>query len=100
MHRRYADLWNELPERVGLESAQQFYDYVASTPGQPPQVGTTTILRGRRGEPQGPGFSRTIHYEISGAGRINFQYHNSYTGGAWRDPHPVVCILSIELGSH
>jgi alkylation response protein AidB-like acyl-CoA dehydrogenase len=28
------------------------------------------VLRGKAGEPMGPGFSRTIHYEISGAGRI------------------------------
>ncbi len=57
-------------------------------------------MRGKRGEPQTPGFSRTVHYEISGAGRINYQYHDAYTGGVRGDPHPVVFILSIDLGSH
>lgn len=37
-----------------------------------------------------PGFSRTVHYEISGAGRIDYQYHDSYAGGDHGDPHPVV----------
>src|SRR3712207_3212520 len=81
VHRHYLELWGQLAERVGLQSAQQFYDHVSATPGQPPSVGSSTILRGRRGEPQGPGFSRTVHYEISGAGRINYQFHDAYTGG-------------------
>lgn len=100
VHRQYAELWEQLPQRVGLESALQFWDHVAHSPGQPPAVGGASILRGKRGEPQAPGFSRTVHYEISGAGRINYQYHDAYTGGARGDPHPVVCILSIDLGSH
>jgi hypothetical protein len=89
-----------LPERVGLESAQQFYDYVANTPGRPPAVGRTTVLAGRAGQPTGEGFSRTIHYEISGAGRIDFQFNDVYRGGAQGDPHPVVRILTIDLSSH
>lgn len=70
VRRQYAELWEQLPDRVGLEAAQQFYDYVANTPGQPPAVGTTTILKGSLGKPIGPGFSRTIHYEVSGAGGL------------------------------
>jgi hypothetical protein len=35
VHRKFADLWASLPERVGLAAAQQFYDHVAKTPDQP-----------------------------------------------------------------
>jgi hypothetical protein len=100
VHRQYRRLWDALIERVGLQSAQQFYDYVANMPGQPPSVGTTTVLMGRAALPTGPGFSRTIHYEISGAGRINFQFNDAYSEGARGDPHPIVRILTIDLGSH
>lgn len=48
-----------------------------------------------------PGFSRSIHYyETSGAGRVDYQYHDAYTGGAYGDPHPVVFIRAINLSSH
>jgi hypothetical protein len=86
--------------RVGLESAQQFYDHVAGTPGAVPGVGTSRILRGSAGRPIQAGFSRTIHYETSGAGRIDYQYNDAFQGGAAGDPHPVVFILTITLASH
>ncbi len=58
------------------------------------------MLAGRAGRPGEAGFSRTFHYEISGAGRINYQFNDAYTGGARGDPHPVVRILTIDLSSH
>jgi len=91
--------WKELPNRVGLEAAQQFYDHIAQTPGQPPSVGTTTILKAKPGRPKQDGFSRTVHYEISGAGRIDYQYNDSYVGKKG-DPHGVVCIIGIDHSSH
>jgi hypothetical protein len=100
VHRQFHALWEQLPERVGLASAQQFYDHVASHPGQPPSVGRTTILAGKAGLPKSEGFSRTVHYEISGAGRINYQFHDAFAGGAHGDPHPVVYVLIIDLSSH
>jgi len=100
VHRQYAELWDQLESRVGLESAQQFYDHVAYTPGQPPAVNSSTILKGKAGLPKGPGFSRTIHYEISGASRVNYQFNDAYAGGAFGDPHPVVWILTIDHSSH
>lgn len=99
VHRQYASLWEELPRRVGVEAAQQFYDYAANTPGQVPSIGTATILKGSLGRPIMEGSSRTVHYEISGAGRIDFQYHNAYMGKAG-DSHPVVFIVRITLSSH
>ena len=100
VHRTFADLWEQLPDRVGLESAIQFYDHVANTPGEPPKVNSSTILRGKAGKPKFAGASRTIHDEISGAGRIDYQYVNDYTGGEHGDAHPVVFILTIDLSSH
>ena len=100
VHRKFVDLWAALPERVGLGAAQQFYDHVAQTPGQPAAINRTGVLRGRAGAPMAPGFSRTIHYEISGAGRIDYQYHDAYDDGAHGDPHPVVFIRAINLSSH
>jgi hypothetical protein len=100
VHRQYHDLWDQLVDRVGLANAQQFYDHVSRTPGQPPKIGTSTILKGRAGRPRAAGFSSTCHYEISGAGRIDYQYCNDYRGGAEGDPHPVVFILTIDLSSH
>jgi hypothetical protein len=99
VHRHFVDLWSQLPDRVGLDAAQQFYDHVANTPGQIPSVGTATILKGSLGRHIAEGFSRTVHYEISGAGRIDFQYHDAYVG-VKGDPHPVVWILRIALSSH
>jgi len=88
VHRKFADTWAALPERVGLTAAQQFYEHVAQNPGQPAATNRTGLLRGRAGEPMAPGFSRTVHYEISGAGRIDYQYHDAYDDGAHGDAHP------------
>lgn len=100
VHRAFLEEWNALPDRVGVENAQQFWDHVAHTPGQPPKVGTSSVMKGKHHGPKWPGYSKTIHYEISGAGRIDYQYADLTTEGADGDPHPVVKILSIDLGSH
>ena len=100
VHRQFKHLWDALPDRVGLQGAQQFYDHVAQTPGSPATINRTGVLRGKAGRPIAEGFSRTIHYEISGAGRIDYQFNDTYTGGTAGDPHPVVFVLSINLSSH
>ncbi len=100
VHKRFLDRWIELPTRVGMESAQQFFDHVADTPGVPPRVNSTTYLRGKAGRPREPGFSRTIHYEISGAGRIDYQFSDAYRTTPDGDEHAVVFILTIDLSSH
>jgi hypothetical protein len=100
VHRKFAEMWTSLPDRVGLAAARQCYGHVANSPGQPAAINRTGVLRGRPGEPIGPGWSRTIHYEISGAGRIDYQYHDAFTGGAHGDEHRVVFIKAINLSSH
>jgi hypothetical protein len=62
-------------------------------------VNQATVLRGKAGRAVG-GFSRVIHYEISGAGRINYRFHNEYDKGAYGDAHSIVQILTIDLSSH
>jgi len=69
VHRQFLGTWNDLPSRVGLENAQQFWDHVATTPGQPPKVGTSSVMKGKHALPKWPGYSKTIHYEITGPGR-------------------------------
>jgi hypothetical protein len=100
VHRRLLERWGNLAENVGLESAQQFYDHVSKTPGEPPPINSSTVLKGKAGNPKEPGFSRTIHYEVSSSGRIDYQWNADFTGGRDGDPHGVVRILAINLGSH
>ncbi|MEV0854112.1 hypothetical protein [Nocardia fluminea] len=100
VHQQYVDAWNGLVDRVGRVSAQQFWEHVSTTPGRPPEVGSSTVLRGKHHGPKWPGYSRTIHYEISGAGRIDYQYCSDTQEGHRGDAHPVVKILTIDLGSH
>lgn len=58
------------------------------------------MMKGRHHKAKWEGYSSTIHYEISGAGRIDYQYNAASTEGAEGDSHGVVKILSIDLGSH
>ncbi|AEH10268.1 MULTISPECIES: hypothetical protein [Protofrankia] len=57
-------------------------------------------MPGKHHGPKWDGYSRTIHYEISGAGRIDYQYCSATTEGADGDAHAVVKILTIDLTSH
>ena len=100
VHRKMLDRWNELVDRVGLESAEQFWDHVANDPGHKAPINGTTVLKGSAGNPKAPGFSRTVHYEVSGAARINFQYHDQFRTRPDGDPHKIVVILTIDYSSH
>ncbi|WP_109525409.1 MULTISPECIES: hypothetical protein [Nocardia] len=98
----HEQIWNPLNGGNGQPEVKpgDVNIYVFMTPGAPPAIGTSTILRGRHHGPKSAGYSRTIHYEISGAGRIDYQYCNNTTEGTHGDPHHVVKILTIDLGSH
>ncbi|WP_155356357.1 hypothetical protein [Acrocarpospora macrocephala] len=85
---------------VGIKAAQQFWDHVSQTPGEPDPIAATCFLRGKAGKPRGDGWSRTIHYEISGAGRIDYQYNDTYKTFPDGDEHKVVAILTISYSSH
>lgn len=100
VHHQFLEIWNQLPTRVGVANAQQFWDHVAMTPGEPPKVGTSSVMKGKYAAPKWPGYSKTIHYEITGAGRIDYQFNPAAAEGKQGDPHGVVRILSIDLRSH
>jgi len=100
VHKRYLAHYSELAERVGLKQAQQFWDHVSQDPGNPDPIASTCFLRGQAGRPKGPGWSRTIHYEVSSSARIDYQYCDTYTTEPDGDPHPVVAILTINYSSH
>jgi hypothetical protein len=100
VHRKFADHWAQLVERVGLQQAQQFWDHVASTPGQPAPLASITVLKGSAGSPSGPGWSRRLHYEVSSSARIDYEFNNAYTTTVDGDEHPVVRILTISFTSH
>lgn len=99
MHGQYAGAWQDLADRAGLENAQQFYDHITQTPDQHPKVGTSGMLRGNHNKGKN-GWSRRVHYEITGAGRIDYEYHATYKTSADGDEHAVVRILVINLSSH
>ena len=99
VHRQYAGAWQDLADRAGLENAQQFYDHITQTPDQHPKVGTSGMLRGNHNKGKN-GWSRRVHYEITGAGRIDYEYHATYKTSVDGDEHAVVRILVINLSSH
>ncbi len=100
VHREFLSDWKSLVDRVGINNAQQFWDHVAHTPGSIPKVGTSCLMKGKHNGPKWPGYSRTIHYEVSGAGRIDYQFADATDEGSTGEAHAVVKILSIDLGSH
>lgn len=100
VHRRFLRHYEQLVERVGLQQAQQFWDHVSREPGKPLGIAQTSFLKGKAGKPQGPGWSRTVHYEVTGCARIDYQYRNDYQTGPEGDPHAVVAILTISYSSH
>lgn len=57
VHCKYLAVRNELADR-GLANAQQLWDHVAMTPGQPPKVGTSSVMKGKHNAPNRPGYSR------------------------------------------
>lgn len=100
VHRQYSDKWSQLVSRVGLQAAQEFWDHVAHTPGVLSGTSKTTIMKGKLGKPKGPGWSPTYHYEVSSAGRINYQFNNAYKTKPDGDLHPVVFLMTIDYSSH
>ena len=100
VHKRFRAHYQQLVDRVGVQQATQFWDHVSARPGLPSPIASTCYLRGKAGRPQGSGWSRTIHYEVTGSARIDYQYHDAYCTEAGGDAHPVVAILTISYSSH
>jgi len=100
VHRQYAAKWARVVERVGAQQAQELWDHLASMPGEPPATASTSLLRGKAGRPMAPGWSRTVHYELSSMARVDYQYNDEFKTTETGDPHRVVAILTIDYSSH
>lgn len=100
VHRQYLRHYSQLVERVGLQSAERFWDHLATQPDQPGEIGTSSVLKGKAGDPIGDGWSRVIHYELSGKARANYSCNPSYQTADGSDEHHVVYILTLDYSSH
>ena len=100
VHRKFLDKWAQLADRVGTAGAQELWDHLAWSPGTGAPTASTCILRGKAGLPQGPGWSRTVHYEVSSMARVNSQYHDGFKTSEDGDEHKVVAVLSVDFSSH
>lgn len=100
VHRKFKRHWDELVDRIGLQQAQEFWDHLALDPGSPPPTASTCVLKGKAGNPQGSGWSRTIHYELSSKARGNYQFHDEFQTSPAGDKHRVVAVLTLDFSSH
>src|SRR5664280_37393 len=91
--------WN-WPIASACSRRNSFWDHLATKPGAPTALASTCILRGRAGDPKGPGWSRTVHYEVTSMARVNYQFNDNYRNGPDDDKHRVVAILTIDYSSH
>ena len=91
--------WEKANGQAGDQNVQQLWNHLAYRPDKPPLLGSVTRLKGGQARGKG-GWSDVHHYEITGAGRIDYQFHPEYSGGAKGDPHPVVKIIRIDMSSH
>ncbi len=100
MHRKHARAWAELADRFGERNADELWDHLTSRPNRPPRLGTVTPMKGKLGKPLADGTSGVFHYEISGAGRVDYRFHPAYRTSPDRAAHPTVFIVSIDHRSH
>src|SRR5882724_3004270 len=70
VHKAYRSKYDELVKRVGLQAAQQFWDHLATSPGNPSPVAAITVLKGKVGKAR-DGWSKVYHYELSSMARAD-----------------------------
>lgn len=99
VHRKHIDAWNRIGDVCGPSNAAELWEHLSMRPDQPPRLGTVTPMKGRQYGPK-DGMSRVLHYEITGGGRIDYRHNDQYRTNDGGDPHPVVQIISIDLGGH
>ncbi|MFF1818493.1 hypothetical protein ACFVWG_14425 [Kribbella sp. NPDC058245] len=100
VHRKHQQMWRDLADRCGLQNAQQAWDHLTQQPDRPPKLGTVTAMKGKHFAAKPDGTSGVYHYEITGAGRIDYRFNRTYRVSPGSDAHAVVFIISIDLGSH
>lgn len=91
VHRKYDDAWRQWVLGSGLQSAQQCWDHLAFTPNRPLQINSSTRLRGKNFAAK-DGFSAVLHYRVGKAARVDYRFHDAFTGGDEGDAHRIVKI--------
>lgn len=99
VHRKHLERWNSIASVCGESNAGELWLHLATQPDQRPRLGTVTPMKGNQHGKQADGTSRVYHYEVSGAARVDYRFNAEAKAGKG-DKHPVVWIVSIELGSH
>ena len=99
VHHKFKDLWDALPERVGIQNAERVWDHLAQQPGLAPLIGQCTKMKGMAKFATN-GWSPIYHYEISSMGRLDYQFHQEHQATVDLEPCKVVRILRISLSSH
>lgn len=95
LHKRERKAYAQMAERVSEESLQQLWDHLAQTPYKRPDINAGRKLRGPKFAALPDGTSAVAHYRIGSADRVDYRYHDAWTGGAQGDPHPVVFIVNV-----
>lgn len=95
VHRQLLQEWNELVDRAGPANARELWSYLTSSPNRPPALGCVSKMRG---VPKGS--DAVWHYELTGAGRVDFTVHPEFKTADGGDAHPCVKIVGIDYGSH
>lgn len=99
VHKKHVDLWNRIAEVCGDSNAGELWLHLAMQPDQAPRLGTVTPMKGKHNGATSDGKSRVYHYEVSGAGRVDYRFCKDWKASKG-DKHPVVWIVSIDLASH
>lgn len=99
VHRKHVETWDSIPARCGESNARELWEHLTTAPNEKPRLGTVSKMKGRQFAATGDGMSAVYHYEITGAGRVDYRYKREFVAHRG-DPHPVVQIVSIDLGSH
>ncbi|MDN5564183.1 MAG: hypothetical protein L0G49_10510 [Luteococcus sp.] len=96
VHRKYAAQWDQLAEAVGLQNAQRAWDHLANHPGQTPELGQCTKMKGMAKFAK-DGWSPIYHYEASSMARIDYQFHDAHIATPGMAEVRVTRILLIDL---
>jgi hypothetical protein len=84
---------------IGEEMASQCWDHLARDPANPSAINSTTMLKGKAFGPTPDGFSRVVHYRTSSSWRVDYRYHQAFSGGERGDPHQVTVVLDVFRSS-
>lgn len=99
IHKRLGAEWQHLVDNAGVESAQQCWDHMATRPGLPALINSTTKMRGKQNAPTPDGFSSVIHYRAGSALRVDFRFHDAYDHGTQGDAHRIVIVIGVYRSS-